>query len=103
MPIEQRSYGAPLHPVGERKAVIKYVEMSKEMQQDAVQSAAMAIDKYHDDKDIALFLKKEFDRKYEPTWHCVIGSKFSSYVTHIKQFCIYFSLEDRGVLLFKTV
>ncbi|CAH8479375.1 unnamed protein product [Heterobilharzia americana] len=103
MPIEQRLYNTSSHPINERKAVIKYVEMSKEMQQDAVQSAAIAIDKYHDDKDIALFLKKEFDRKYEPTWHCVIGSKFSSYVTHIKQFCIYFSLEDRGVLLFKTV
>ncbi|CAH8461006.1 unnamed protein product [Schistosoma mattheei] len=58
MPIEQRPYSNTLHQSGERKAVIKYVEMSKEMQQDAVQTAAMAMDKYNDDKDIALFLKK---------------------------------------------
>lgn len=89
MPIEQRPYSNILHQSGERKAVIKYVEMSKEMQQDAVQTAAMAMDKYNDDKDIALFLKKEFDRKYEPTWHCIIGSKFSRYDNLLLLFCFF--------------
>ena len=34
------------------------------------------------EKDIAAFMKKEFDKKYGPTWHCVVGRNFGSYVTH---------------------
>jgi len=35
-----------------------------------------AIDKYSIEKDIATFVKKEFDKKHTPTWHCVVGRNF---------------------------
>ena len=62
--------------MGERRAVIKNADMSNDMQEDAVQTAAYAIDKYQVEKDIAAHLKKEFDRKYNPTWHCIVGKNF---------------------------
>ena len=37
---------------------------------------AQAIDKYTIEKDIATFVKKEFDKKHTPTWHCVVGRNF---------------------------
>ncbi|CAG0893356.1 unnamed protein product [Cyprideis torosa] len=63
----------------ERKAVIKNADMSEEMQQDAVDVANQALEKYNIEKDIAAFIKKEFDRKYNPTWHCIVGRNFGSY------------------------
>src|SRR5579859_676646 len=27
-------------------------------------------------------MKKEFDKKFGTTWHCVVGRNFGSYVTH---------------------
>ncbi|CAE7202529.1 KLHL4 [Symbiodinium natans] len=43
-------------------------------------------------KDIAAFIKKEFDKKYNPTWHAVVGRNFGSYVTHETKHFIYFYL-----------
>lgn len=64
------------------KAIIKNVDMSEEMQQESVEIASAALEKYNIEKDIAAQIKKEFDRKYGPTWHVVVGKNFGSYVTH---------------------
>ncbi len=71
----------------DRKAVIKNADMSEDMQQDAgqlfnclilvffislsylVDIATQALEKYNIEKDIAAYIKKEFDKKYNPTWH----------------------------------
>lgn len=42
----------------EKKAVIKNADMSDEMQQDAVDCAMQAMEKYNIEKDIAAFVKK---------------------------------------------
>lgn len=43
------------------------------MQQDAIDIATQALEKFNIEKDIAAFIKKEFDKKYNPTWHCIVG------------------------------
>jgi len=43
-------------------------------------------------QDIAAFIKKEFDKKYNATWHCIVGRNFGSYVTHETKHFIYFYL-----------
>lgn len=58
------------------KAIIKNVDMSEEMQQEAVDVASAALEKYNIEKDIAMHVKKEFDRRYGSTWHCVVGKKW---------------------------
>ena len=40
----------------------------------------------HDvEKDIAAFIKKDFDGKFEPTWHCIVGKSFGAllYLNHL--------------------
>ena len=124
------------------QAVIKNADMSEEMQQDAIDMAAQAMDKYNVAKDIAAcawlcvphgraraarvcaraksggmqpqrrrrkgaavpfskqrssslspfafpfaVMKKEFDKKYGPTWHAIVGRSFGSYVTHETKHC----------------
>ena len=64
------------------KAVIKNVDMTEEMQQEAIDIATAALEKYNIEKDIAAQIKKEFDRRYQPTWHVAVGKNFGSYVTH---------------------
>ena len=86
----------------ERKAVIKNADMSDEMQQDAIDLAIYAIDKFSVEKDIAAHIKKEFDSKYNPTWHVIVGRNFGSYVTHETKHFIYFYLGQVAILLFKS-
>ncbi|CAH8480826.1 unnamed protein product [Schistosoma intercalatum] len=64
--------------MSEHKAVVKNADMTDDMQQEAVDCAAQALEKYSVEKDIAAFIKKEFDRKYNPTWHCIVGRNFGS-------------------------
>ena len=44
--------------MSDRKAVIKNADMSGEMQQDAVDRATQALEKYNIEKDIAAYIKK---------------------------------------------
>jgi len=88
--------------MAERKAVIKNADMSEDMQQDAVDCASQALEKFNIEKDIAAFIKKEFDKKYTPTWHCIVGRNFGSYVTHETKHFIYFYLGQVAILLFKS-
>ena len=85
-----------------KKIVVKSVDMSEEMQADATELAQQAVDKYTVEKDMAAFLKKEFDAKYDKTWHCVVGKNFGSYVTHETKHFIYFYVGNLAVLLFRA-
>lgn len=53
-------------------------------------------------QDIAAYIKKEFDKRYNPTWHCIVGRNFGSYVTHETRHFIYFYLGQVAILLFKS-
>merc|ERR1712038_696062 len=85
-----------------RKAIVKNADMSEDMQQDAIDVATQAVEKHNIEKDIAAYIKKEFDKKYNPTWHCIAGRNFGSYVTHETKHFIYFYLGQVAVLLFKS-
>ncbi|KAL0488224.1 dynein light chain [Acrasis kona] len=88
--------------MSDRKAVVKNADMPEEVQNDAILVAQQALDKFSIEKDIAAHIKKEFDRKYNPTWHAVVGRNFGSYVTHETKHFIYFYLGQVAVLLFKS-
>jgi len=88
--------------MSERKAVIKNADMSEDMQQEAVDCATQAMEKFNIEKDIASYIKKEFDKKFNPTWHCIVGRNFGSYVTHETKHFIYFYLGQVAILLFKS-
>ncbi|CAH8481155.1 unnamed protein product [Schistosoma guineensis] len=85
-----------------KKAVVKNADMSDDMQQCAVDIAAQAMIEYNIEKDIAAYIKKHFDKNYGPTWHCVVGKNFGSYVTHETNNFIYFYLQNVAVQLFKS-
>ena len=55
--------------MADRKAVVKNADMSEDMQQDAIDISTQALEKFNIEKDIAAFIKKEFDKKYNPTLH----------------------------------
>ena len=85
----------------DRKAVIKNADMSEKTQQDSAECATQALEKYNIE-DIAAHIKKEFYNKYNPTWHCIVGRNFGSYVTHETKHFIYLYLGQLAILLFKS-
>ncbi|TYH29747.1 hypothetical protein ES288_A01G036600v1 [Gossypium darwinii] len=51
-----------------KKVIIKSADMKDDMQKEAVNIAIS--------KDVAEYIKKEFDKKHGPTWHCIVGRNF---------------------------
>lgn len=47
-------------------------------------------------------IKTEFDSRWSPYWHCIIGRNFGSFVTHETKNFIFFYLGDKAVMLFKA-
>ncbi|XP_009447719.1 dynein light chain 1, cytoplasmic-like [Pan troglodytes] len=85
-----------------RETMIKNADMSEEMQQDSVECAIQALEKYNIEKDIAAHFKTEFDKKNNPTWHCIVRRNFGSYMTREIKHFIYFYLGQVAILLFKS-
>ncbi|KAA3485284.1 dynein light chain 1, cytoplasmic [Gossypium australe] len=85
-----------------KKVVIKSADMKDDMQKEAVNIAIAAFEKNNVEKDVAEHIKKEFDKRHGPTWHCIVGRNFGSYVTHETNHFVYFYLDQKAVLLFKS-
>jgi dynein light chain LC8-type len=65
------------------------VDMDAEMLRDAIDTAQAALagvvteaDWRQRGDDVVASIKGAFDKKYGPTWHCVIGKNFGTKVTH---------------------
>jgi len=86
----------------EPKTTVKSVDMSDEMSQTALEVAKTSMRDFNVEKDIAQYIKKEFDARYGNTWHCIVGRNFGSFVTHETKHFIYFYVGNLAVLLYKT-
>ncbi|SCV74898.1 BQ2448_7927 [Microbotryum intermedium] len=84
------------------QATIKSADMSDEMQKVAIQTAIEALEKNEIEKDIAAYIKRDFDKRYGPTWHVVVGKSFGSFCTHESGHFVYFYLGSIAILLFKA-
>ena len=99
--------------------MVEYLEkvieahMAEDMQQYAVEICKKSLNISFIEKSTAHYMMKEFDKKYNPKWHCIVGHQFEKYA-QAKNF-IYFSLqkvvmieeeyqeiEQTHVLLFKV-
>jgi hypothetical protein len=70
-PADSKPSKTPLGVTGSstpHKAVIN-------MKDRAIELATEGLNKYSMEKDMAEFLKREFDAQYGVTWHCVVGKK----------------------------
>ncbi|PWA67587.1 Dynein light chain, type 1/2 [Artemisia annua] len=85
-----------------RKVIFKAADMKEDMQTEAVNIAIAAFENSSVEKDVAEEIKKAFDKNHGPTWHCIVGKNFGSYVTHETNHFVYFYLDSRAVLLFKS-
>lgn len=101
--------------------------MPQDMQRKAINLALVALDKYELERDMAHFLKREFDDRFQvcclppspillqklgsdtnillrvqPSWHCIVGRHFGSFVTHDGSGFLYFYIDKTAVLLFRS-
>ena len=81
-------------------------DMNDDMLKSAIDLAkehVVPVADWQNDGDEAVqTMKAEFDEKWEPYWHVVVGKDFGALVTHeSRRFC-YFYIEDKAFLMFKA-
>jgi dynein light chain LC8-type len=78
------------------------VEMTSAMKDEAINHLAESLVTNVIEKDIATDMKKFFDQKYGPTWHCIVGKGFGCSVCYDTQFLLFFRMDQLYMLLFKS-
>merc|ERR1711907_662277 len=75
-----------------------YEGTKTDMRAFALSTAVAAFNKPDNnaEKDIAAQIKKEFDKEYTPTWHCIVGSSFGSVLDYEPHKSSLFHREDRN-------
>jgi dynein light chain LC8-type len=74
---------------------------SSDMINDAKTQAKFAVENYKIEAKISQHIKRFFDEKYGPNWHCVIGKHFNSYVSYESKHFIFFYEGQMAILLYK--
>merc|ERR1712146_879971 len=69
----RKMYGNPM---------IKTSDMHEDMRGDALDAVQTAIDTKPNFEAAAKAVKEIMDKKYGPSWHCIIGTNFSFEVTY---------------------
>ncbi|GER33370.1 dynein light chain 1 cytoplasmic-like protein [Striga asiatica] len=69
-----------------KKVTIKSSDMKEDLQKEAIDIAIAAFEDSKVEKDVAEHIKKKFDKKYGPTWHCIVGKNFGKIELH-QLFC----------------
>lgn len=52
---------------------VSFVDMPEEMVERAIRYAEDAVTKFNVEIDMAGYVKRLFDKKYEASWHVVVG------------------------------
>ncbi|CCW63455.1 unnamed protein product [Phytomonas sp. EM1] len=86
----------------DHKSNVKESDISIEMQTDALEVAIKAAKEHQMEKDIAARIKREFDKRYHPTWQCIVGRTFGADIAYESKHFIFFNIGQLSVLLWKT-
>ena len=64
--------------------------------------AMEALEQHTEEKNISAHIKAFFDKKYGPTWHCVVGTDFRAWVTHESKHFIFFYVGKHAICLYRA-
>merc|ERR1711934_225428 len=83
------------------KPVVKSVDMKDEHKAFAEKVVMDALSVHTIEEEIAGYIKQQFDSDHGPSWHCTVGRRFGTYVTHRTKNYIFMSVGNLYILLYK--
>lgn len=83
-------------------AVVVRCDMPEEMQTTAIQVCQQALIKNVIEKDIACYVKQQFDQQFTPSWQCIVGKNFAGSLTYETKYMILVTFGKMNFLLFKS-
>lgn len=88
---------------------IVHSNMPESYAKDAIDISLLAVEKHKHLKDVAFYIKHEYDKKYpgsgkatEGVYHCVVGKSFASAVSHETRQFIHLKIDTYHIVLWKS-
>jgi dynein light chain LC8-type len=72
------------------------------MLQDTLEMAYKAFSQFENQNEMAAYIKQEMDATYQPTWQCVVGTRFGGSIANVKNMSAYFYLNRTAFLVYKS-
>ena len=73
-----------------------------DMRPDAMKVAAEALSKGGTEQEVSQIVKTHFDAKYGACWHCIVGTNFRCYCSHLAKTFIFFYVGKTAICLYRT-
>lgn len=81
-------------------------DMPDDILKDAVETAQRYLEKYPDYEadgtELAKGIKAEFDERWSPHWHVILGKSFGCYATHESRRFVYFYIDEKAFMIYKV-
>ncbi|MES1910358.1 MAG: hypothetical protein MHM6MM_002965 [Cercozoa sp. M6MM] len=86
-----------------QQPLVKYSDMDNDLRAEATDIVVSAIDKFGEDSEAAAkTVKERMDRKFGPSWQCIIGKGFGFRIDKQVGYCLeLFYMGDWCALVFK--
>ena len=76
-------------------------EISEEIKKEAFEIIESGINSSITEKEAAENIKRQFDKKFGPIWHCIVGRDFCYSITNQTNNCIVTNYGNLQVLIYK--
>ena len=86
----------------DNKIEIRNMDITEDMRQEAIRLALVKLSARSTYNECAKTLKEEFDRKYYPSWHCVLGKSYGTAISYEEGNSIYFNINNVSILLWRA-
>lgn len=87
----------------------KYLKRAESVTHLTPPCVRQAFDYYKQPKDVATYIKKEFDKRYPSdgkatsgVYHCIVGRNFAASVSYETRFFLHFRVGQENVIIFKS-
>ncbi|EAS05429.2 cytoplasmic dynein light chain 2 (macronuclear) [Tetrahymena thermophila SB210] len=81
---------------------VKATDMEEDMIKRVKEIAINAVKEYKQEKQIAHYIKYEFDKIDGYGWNCIVGRNFGSHIIHQTKKYIFFKINELCLLLWKA-
>ncbi|BHF70547.1 hypothetical protein SprV_0301359900 [Sparganum proliferum] len=85
-----------------RQTEIYKQDMDNDMVRFAEDTVRAAMNRSTVEQEIASYIRKAFEDRYQPTWSCVAGKSFGSEVAYVKDNFLFFNVDGMSFMIFRA-
>lgn len=84
------------------KPIISATDMDEDLLKKVIDVTYQAMSQFRQEKQIAHYVKYEFDKSDPYGWNCIVGRNFGSHIVHQTKKYVFYKVKELNFLLWKA-